>query len=241
MLDQETRTASPTGASLIVDGIHAVVTAPHVPGVAENTNIFVAHAMSGLEGPVVGLLTGEAYGTSHGAARRPARGRRSSTPCRASARRGAWVARTGAATSEPKAFTSGTVRNTVRGTVTPSTAIGTVTSTVHGATLLSGIVRAGVITAGARVEKTASGVRLSAPGSSFASLTVAGHPGINSSVPPNTKVLIPNMGILYLHRVIVTARSIEVRMIELALTQHNSLGLPAGTDIRIAVANAGVR
>ena len=51
-------------------------------------------------------------------------------------------------------------------------------------------------------------------------------------------ISIPGLGTLWLRREIRTATAIEIRMVELAVDHTNSLGIPAGTDIRVAVANA---
>jgi len=77
-------------------------------------------------------------------------------------------------------------------------------------------------------------------GSMFVDLHVTGFPNIHDDVPPNTSLHIVGLGTLWLHRVIQTSNSIEVRMIELIVTEANSFGIPIGTDIQVAVAEASV-
>jgi hypothetical protein len=160
-------------------------------------------------------------------------------PCLGS--HGALFVRSGAGLNKPGTVATGTDRNTVQGTVGPSFAAGTLTSTVQSADLLGGIVQATVIRATARMTKVGSAIRLADPGSSFATLTVKGFPSIGANVPANTHVNLPGVGTLYLHRVIVKPRSIEVRMIELVVTHANAYGLAVGTDLRVAVAHGTIR
>ena len=67
-----------------------------------------------------------------------------------------------------------------------------------------------------------------------------GHPEIGANPPPNTRVDLAGLGVLWLHRVIQKTSSIEVRMVELQVLQPNSFGLPVGGDLRLAVAHASV-
>ena len=77
-------------------------------------------------------------------------------------------------------------------------------------------------------------------GMRFLGLKVAGHRNIHDNVPPNTKVEISGLGTLWLHRVIQTDSYIEVRMIELVVTQKNTFGIAVGTDVRVANAHTSL-
>jgi hypothetical protein len=57
------------------------------------------------------------------------------------------------------------------------------------------------------------------------------------NIQPNTTIQIPHVGTLHLYRVINGPRSITVRMIELVLQDHNNLGLPEYTTLRVGNAN----
>jgi hypothetical protein len=74
----------------------------------------------------------------------------------------------------------------------------------------------------------------------FVDLHVEGFPDIGDDVPPNTRLRILGLGTLWLHRIIQTSNSIEVRMIELIVTEPNGFGIAVGTNIRVAVASASV-
>lgn len=49
------------------------------------------------------------------------------------------------------------------------------------------------------------------------------------------------IGTLYLRHTTVTPTSIEVHAIDLVVLQSNTLGLPVGTDVQVAVAKAVAR
>jgi hypothetical protein len=51
---------------------------------------------------------------------------------------------------------------------------------------------------------------------------------------------IAGLGTLWLHRVIQTKDSIEIRMVELQITQQNQYGIVIGTDLIIARAEASL-
>jgi hypothetical protein len=144
---------------------------------------------------------------------------------------------TGVGVTVPGLLTTGTITDTARGTVDANAATGEMTSTVDDANVLTGLVTATVIRADAHASTDGSTFKFRDTGSTFATLSVAGFPGIDANVAANTQITVPNVGTLYLHRVIRTAHSIEVRMIELVLTNVVN-GLPIGTDVRVAVAEA---
>ncbi len=239
ILNEQLRNIGSASASLTVNAIHLTVDQANALGVAVGTNAVVAHATSGLAGPVHGTLDGKAYGSSVkvGNVVRSGPSFLIVMPCTGT--RGVLRNNTGAGVTVPGLLASGTVRNTVQGTVNATTAAGETTSTVDSANLLTGLVSATVIKADAHAVKGSAGMfSFSDAGSRFASLSVNGHPAIGANVAPNTQIRIAGLGTLYLHRVIRTSNSIEVRMIELVVTQTNPRGLPIGSDLKVAVAEA---
>jgi hypothetical protein len=145
------------------------------------------------------------------------------------------------APSDGSVLNATTIRTTARGTVGPSSASAETTATVDAATVLSTLVQATAVKAGAHASSSGGSPSFSDAGSSFGSLSVSGHPEIGVDVQPNTQVAIAGLGTLWLHRVIQRSDSIEVRMIELEVTvSGNSFGLAVGTDVRVAVASASV-
>jgi hypothetical protein len=238
VLDQVSRRVTSSSAALIVDAIHVVVTEPNSFGVATNSNILVAHAMSGLNGQVDGTLGGESYGSwiSRSKTVNSSPAIKALMPCLGT--NGALLVDSAAQLNKAGPLASGSDRNTADGTVGPRSAVGVLTSTVHNVNILNGIVTASAVNAVARVAKQGRVINLSDEGSGFDGLAILGVPAGPSSVPVDTMVPIPGVGELYLHRVIRKGRSIEVRMVELVVTHANRYGLPVGSDFRIGVAIA---
>lgn len=238
VIDQVTKKMSASSASLIVEAFHVVVTQSNGFGVTPNSNVLVGQAMSGLNGPMSATLGGESYGSWVNRNKSVTSGPaiRQLMPCLGT--NGKLLVDSAAQLERSGALTGGTARNTADGTVGPRTAVGTLTSTVQNVDLLAGVVAATHVIAVARVEKRGNRVLGSASGSGFGTLEILGVPEKSPNIPVDTKMAIPGLGTLYLHRVLRTARSIEVRMIELVVTQSNRYGLPIGSDIRIGVAVA---
>lgn len=239
ILNEQTMSSGPSSASLTVNAIHLVVDRTNALGVPVGTNAVVAHASSGLGGPVLGTLDGRAYGSSAkvGNVVRSGPSFLILMPCTGT--NGVLRTHTGAGVTVAGVLATGTITNTVRGTANATTAMGETTSTVERANVLAGLVSATVVKADAHARKNADGTfTFSDAGSSFGTLSVNGHPGIGAKVNANTRIQIAGLGTLYLHRVIRHSNSIEVRMIELVVTQTNQQGLPIGSDVKVAVAAA---
>jgi hypothetical protein len=133
------------------------------------------------------------------------------------------------------------VQSTAEGEVHSNTASLKLTDTVEEADLLKGLIHARAIRAVA-AGSIAHGIRsFSAQGSRFGQLSITGFPQINLNVPRNTRVFLPGLGALWLHRVIRSDHQIEVRMIELEVTKPNTLGLPVGADVQVGVARALIK
>jgi hypothetical protein len=147
---------------------------------------------------------------------------------------------TGAGASLSDVFSTGAIRNTARGTVNASTAKAETTSTVDRANVLNRLVQANVIKADAHASSNGNAFTSSDAGSNFGTLSVSGFPNVDADVARNTELNIAGLGTLWLHRVVRTPNSIEVRMIELIVKQNNPQGLPIGSNIRVAVAHASV-
>src|SRR4029453_5320969 len=140
----------------------------------------------------------------------------------------------------PGLFSVGEVVETALGTVNETSAVGELTSTVQGVDVVTSLVTASLVKADAHASSTGGTLTFSDTGSLFVDLHVEGFPNIGDDVPPNTRLRIAGLGTLWLHRVIQTSNSIEVRMIELIVTEANGFGISIGTDIQVAVAEASV-
>jgi hypothetical protein len=238
ILNQQSVTSSATVTTFTVNMIHVVVTVPN-PLAPVGTNIIVAHAFSALAPAIPGTLDGFAYGTRATAAN----GTIVSGPsamvfmdCLGNTLRTNSVVSVNA----PPLFTSGTVTNTAQGTVGPTASSAETTSTVQTVNVVAGLVTADVVRADAHSSAHGSSFTFNDDSSTFVNLVVAGHPEISGNPGPNTQVQLAGLGTLWLHRVISTTNMIEVRMIEVVVTQTNVFGIPVGTDIRVAVAEASV-
>lgn len=214
------------------------------PNLPAGTTIVVGHARSALR-RVGGILNGVAFGSQGAAssgdslAAGAGPSARIYMPC---AGTNDQIRRNQIATVQvPSLFTLSNVVSTARGDVSGTSASGRMTNRVEQAGVLDGLVEASGVRAVAS-GSAESGVRkFSSGGSSFAALSVRGFPGVNANVAPNTRRHIEGLGTLWLRRVIRLEGSIEVRMIELQVTEANSRGLPVGAVIRVGVARAGIR
>lgn len=138
----------------------------------------------------------------------------------------------------PLLFSVGEVVDTAEGTVNSTSAVGETTSTVQAIDVVTSLVTASLVKADAHASNVGGALTFSDDGSMFVDLHVTGFPDINDDVPPNTRLHIVGLGTLYLHRIIQTSNNIEVRMIEVIVTEANSFGIAIGTDIQVAVSEA---
>jgi hypothetical protein len=141
----------------------------------------------------------------------------------------------------PQVFGLSNVQSTAEGEVGATKASLRLTDTIETADVLKGLVDAKAIRAVA-AGSVSDGVRhFNSRGSRFAQLSVAGFPAIGVGVRRNTRLSVPGVGVLWLHRVIRKDNQIEVRMIELQVKKPNSLGLPVGADVQVGVARAVIK
>ncbi len=238
ILNQQSSHVGLTSASLRVIGLHIFVTAIN-PLVPTGTQIIVSSATSALNGPVVGLLSGLAYGTYAKVGTTLLAGQSFPQPMPCNGTNGVIRTNSGASVTIPGVLSTGTVSNTVQGTSDSTQVSGRVTSTVQNANLLAGTVTATAVHA----DVTATGNPPTlGDSSSFVGLTVAGFPTINANVAANTRLTLTGIGTLWLHHRIKTATSVTVVMIQLVITDaSNRFGLSVGTTINVASATVGVR
>jgi hypothetical protein len=239
VLNEQIAHVGPTSASLTVNMLHVHITVANPLGIAVGTNIIVAHAKSGMSSfTSSGTLDGFAFGTRADLAGVVLSGEtaRVTVPCLGT--NGQTITNSVASVNAPPFFTTGAVTDTASGTV-GSTSVAHTTSTIAAVNLVSGTATADVITADVQASITGSTITFS-DNSSFVNLVVFGHPELSGNPPPNTKVMLAGLGTLWLHRVIQRSNSIEVRMIELIVTESNPFGILVGTDIRVGDAEASV-
>jgi hypothetical protein len=237
VLNEQIKSIGTNKASFTVNMIHVFVTVD-LPGIAKGTQIIVAHATSDLELNKAGSLDGIAYGTKAHVGHLVISGPSAVVRMPCGGTNGKVKTNSVASVSIPGVASTGTVTDTAQGTIDATTASGEMTSTVQMVDLLSSLVTADAVKADAHASKTGAVISLSDAGSTFVNLVVNGQP-ISGDVAPNTKITVGNLTI-WLHRVIKTSNSIEVRMIEIIVKGPNPFNLQTGTDIQVAVAEASV-
>jgi len=237
--EQITRTRT-RSASFTVNMIHVFIEVANPLNIPVGTQIVVSHASSGLTSGVEGTLDGQAYGTQARVLNVVTSGPSAlvGMPCLGT--NGAVRTNSIAEVQVPPLFSVGEVVSTAQGTVNSTSAVGELTSTVEGIDVLTSLVTASLIKADAHASNIGGVLSFSDTGSMFVDLHIEGFPDIGDDVPPNTRLRILGLGTLWLHRIIQTSNSIEVRMIELIVTEQNGFGIAIGTNIRVAVASASV-
>ena len=240
VLNEQISKVKLTTASLTVNMIHVFITQANILNIPIGTQIIVSHAFSSLTSGVNGTLDGSAYGTKATVGKVVTSGPSALVKMPCLGTNGNLKTNSVAQVQVPLLFSVGEVVDTAQGTVNGTSAVGETTSTVQAVTVVTDLVTASLVKADAHASKINGNLSFSDTGSTFVGLSVKGFPEINDNVAPNTRLSIAGLGTLWLHRVIHTSNSIEVRMIELIVTESNTIGIPIGTDIQIAVAVASV-
>ena len=237
VLNEQIVTGTATTKKLTVNMIHVYITQSNVLGIAVGTQIIVASASSGLtgiNGP--GSLDGNAYGTYvTGTLIKSS----PTAPVAVGCQGNALITNTQVGISVPNVLSSGSIFDTAQGSVTASQSSAQTTASIQNANVLNGIIKASTISAQANASTTNGVAFHFSTSGSFVNLSVSGHPEITASVSANTQVTLTGIGTLYLKRVIQGTNSVQIRMIELVLTQ-SYLGLPTGTHVYVGVASASL-
>lgn len=125
---------------------------------------------------------------------------------------------------------------------TDATATVRMTARVAGLSLLDGRITADAVKAVATTNADPSAIRSSSGGSRLVNLRVLGNV-IDATVAPGTRISLPGIGFVGIREVERIGNGagrggIHVTMLHIRVTLANSLGLPVGTDIRIAEATS---
>jgi hypothetical protein len=240
VLNEQITNVTPRHASFTVNMIHVFITEANVLNIPVGTQMIVSHASSGLTSNVEGTLDGQAYGTKATVAHAVTSGPSALVKMSCLGTNGNLKTNSVADVQDPPLFLVGEVVDTARGAIDSTSAVGEMTSTVQSVDVATSLVTATTVKADAHASNIGGTMTLSDHGSMFVGLHVTGFPRINDDVPPNTRLHIVGLGTLWLHRIIQTSNSIEVRMIELIVNEANGFGLAIGTDIQVSVAEASV-
>ena len=237
VLNEQIVSGNATTKKLTVNMIHVYVTQSNVLGLAVGTQIVVASASSGLtqiNGPA--SLDGNAYGTQvTGTLIKSS----PTAPVGVGCQGNALITNTQVGITVPNVLSSGSIFDTAQGSVTASQSSAQTTASIQNANVLNGIIKASTINAQANASTTNGVAFHFSTSGSFANLSVSGHPEITASVSANTQVTLTGIGTLYLKRVIQGTNSVQIRMIELVLTQ-SFMGLPTGSHVIVGVASASL-
>lgn len=240
VLDHQRRnTEGGTGRALGVDGMRITSAKNNSMGLPARLVITIAHADASLIPQATGLVHGSAVGSEAVVNGKVTSGPAAERMLSCLGTNGATLTRRVDGSTVPSAVQNGTITSSVAGQIKGKHRFAMTRERIQGIDLLAGVVSAKTVTAKALVRRTAHGFSRSAKGSSFGDLVVAGKPAIGDKVPSNTKINLPGLGTLYLHRIVKTANGVQVRMIDLHLT-HASSGMPAGADLIVGLAKASM-
>lgn len=137
-------------------------------------------------------------------------------------------------------ISTGTTTVTTTAVNTPTATSTRVVSSVAAPRILAGLISADALIADAQAVRQSNGTVVTTDRSRFVGLKVAGLPLITSTVAPNTKVAVPGLGSVTFRKTVKTTQGLEVVMLEITLSSSIA-GLPTGTVVRVAGANASVR
>lgn len=141
----------------------------------------------------------------------------------------------------PPLLSLGAIHDTGDATRAGGTGSSTFTSNVSDAALLDGLITATAVTSVAQASHDAGGYAVSADGTRFADLVIAGNP-VPVEVPPNTSISLPGLGTVVLNEqisdVTETSATLTVNAIHVSVDQANGMGIKVGTQVIVAHAVA---
>jgi hypothetical protein len=152
--------------------------------------------------------------------------------------------RTAAGADLPPLLSLGAIDDTADATSSGGVDTSTTQSTIADVGLLGGLITADTVTSRATVTHDAGGFAVSAAGTQFANLKVAGVP-IPITVPPNTTIPLLGIGKVTLNEqfssVSTTRASLTVNAIHVDVSKNNGLGIPKGAQIYVGHAMASLQ
>ena len=198
--------------------------------------VVISRATASLHKPTHHQASGNAYGT------RAANGKNIESdktapitlPCGGSG--GEIINKTTGATT--KALRSSSTRTQARSADGAHRTSSILRSKVNGVDLLAGVVRANAVIARAKAMRRDGALSRISNGTKIVGLTINGKKQ-SGDQPANTKYSIPNVGTLWVHRVVKTNNGLHVYALQLKLAKAQG-GLSKGTLITIAGATAAV-
>jgi hypothetical protein len=249
ILNKETKSGKGTSAgSLSVDMIVIHVTRENAFDLPVGSQIIIGHATSGFNRePIAVSMEGAAWATEgntkldESTQNQIGKAAFIAVPCNGtdSEPRN----NTSAAVKAKSVLSIGAARTTAfGGPVASGATVVRLVASVDNVQLLNGRIAAGNVAAVARETiSTAGTLSRSTQGSGFTALRVMGT-AIPDTVPPNTKMMLPDIGFVILNEQIIPPASSDtatkVNGIHVFVTKTNPLGLPVGSQIVVAHAHA---
>lgn len=230
-LNQQSKAVVGNDLQVQTVALQVVVTGKNSLGLPIGSVINVGVSRTTLSRPVLGLVGGVGYATSATLANGAAATSRTALaypPCTGGAGKA-----TLATAGVPGLVSTGTTTTEVLSKATTSSRSSSVTNTIAGPRVLGGLISADAVIADTSASQAAPGAApVVTDRSRFVGLRIAGLPAISSSVRPNTVVTVPGLGRVTLHKVVRTAKSVDVVMVEI-VTNRVFGSLPTGSVIRV--------
>ena len=152
---------------------------------------------------------------------------------------GAHVTNTAGSVNVPPLFTTGAINTAAMTSSNTSQS----SSQVQQLSGLAGLIAADNITAASSTTDQSGTLQVSAAGSSFTNLVVAGDK-IQGTPAPNTKIDLAGLGYVILNEEITTTKGstakLVVNMIHVFVTEDNTLKIPKGAQIIVANATSDI-
>ncbi len=136
----------------------------------------------------------------------------------------------------PSALRTGEATSTTRSVDTATSTLAQTSNRIANANLFGGMIKSGAVHVVASAARNSAGVLTRKATATVGGLTVNGK-SQSGTAPANTKIAIPNLGTLWVHRVINTPSGVTVRGLDLILTVTKN-GFKKGTEFIIGAANA---
>ena len=230
-LNQQTKAVVGNDLQVSTVALRVVVTGKNSLGLPIGSRIDVGVSRTTLSRPILGLVSGAGYATSATLANGAVATSRTALaypPCTGGSGKA-----TLATAGVPGLVSTGTTTTEVLSKVTTLTRSSSVKNTIAGPRVLGGLISADAVIADTSVSQAAPGaVPVVTDRSRFVGLRIVGLPAISSSVKPNTVITVPGLGRVTLHKVVRTAKSVDVVMVEI-VTNRVFGSLPTGSVIRV--------
>lgn len=200
--------------------------------------IVIGRGAASLHRPTFAAASGYAFGSSVNVAKLAGSERTAAVylPCGGSG--GRTVRNNVAAAHVPNALRTGAVSSTATSHDTADRTVASTTNSTANPRLFGGVIKATAVKVSAQADRGSSGAVHRSNAVTVLGLTVNGQHR-SGSAPANTKMNLPGLGTLWIHRVINSPAGVTVRALDLVLSVTKN-GLKRGTELIIGAAHAAV-